>query len=187
MVESLLKEYCRIIEENQHLNEELHNCTEVIRTNFDVVAQLECEIERLKDELENLTTPLSLARADVSGEQFEQNLVEGDKLIKEFVVKLTQLDNEPLNQSRPKQSKSVAETDEESDIISCNQLNGNDYREKILAQQLALFGEQIDILMDERKNLMGINSDLMKTISICRTELCAYNFEKKQHKFNVKI
>lgn len=69
MIESMLKDYSRVIEENKFLNEELNNCTEVVRANFDLITTLEKEVEKLEAETENLSPILVSAGSDVSGEE----------------------------------------------------------------------------------------------------------------------
>lgn len=251
----MVKDACRIIDENQRLNEELHHCTEVVRINFDVIAQLESKNKTLKGELENGTSPISTARSDVNVdcrteiEQLQQNLNEKDEMIEKLMAELTRLKSMPsshnsnsnevstpahasdssesftvdlldasgrmkskirdlekiatdietnLNEqqdklleqqtrideflkqkeAQSKTSNTVAGTDEESAKIDGIQSNGNEDREKILAQQLAHFEDQIDILMKERGKLMKINNDLMKSISVCQKALCPYTFEQ---------
>lgn len=245
MVESMLRDYCHIIKKNQHLNDELENCTDVVHTNFNVILQLENENTQLKEQLGNRSSPLSSERSDVNGEgsnkniqdcradheRFQQILDEKDKMIEELMIELECLKlltvpthkptlkppshesdsngssvdalegikskirdlekiakdwdmileekrNKLLEQqaridqleSRPGPSKSECKPNIQSDEHDSD-------REKTLAQQLALCQEQIDILMDERKNLMKINDNLMKSISTCQMELCSYNFE----------
>lgn len=192
MVESMLKGHCRTIQENQHLIKALRNCTNAIRTNSEVIAKLECEIEQLKDELKKLKP------------HGDESFVDCDKKIEELIGEITQLklpsiqtsshgpnlsesnnhgsslDQEskidkllkPL-ESPPKQSDAAVETDEESHTINCIRKDVV----MILSQQLALSEEQSISLIDECKNLLKINRDLMNSISLCRKELCAYDIE----------
>lgn len=87
MVESMLKDYCRVLDENQHLSEELKHCDEVARENFDFIAQLE---EELREKNENNATPNSTLCVDSKNEidRLQKQLDERDNMIEELLVKM---------------------------------------------------------------------------------------------------
>lgn len=236
MVESMLKDYGRVIEENKSLNEELNNCNEVLRENVELITMLEKEVEKLE-------FPVA-ARSDVSGdesdtlkdcqiepEQFEklqQEMDAKDKAIEQLIDELAHLKAQTVSPSTPlpepisieiyssdlsdesakfraklrdlenmflelnavfieKQKHSLeqqAQIYEISNRLESSETDINDQckkdqdeHNKILAQQLAVFEEQIAILIGEREKLMEINNDLMKSICIVQTELSVYNFD----------
>lgn len=284
MVESMLNNYCKTIDENQHLSEELHTCSEIVRSHFDTIETLENENQKLKDENEKLHSGSSQELPDGTDnasdndntstettndlkdcmselKQLHQQLAEKDKMIEEIINEFEHLkiSNEPDNLSissaaapsspseKTNETEQVNESNEsekisttsnqsyETDLLGesaklkihelgeltaelanifeamqdklleqqmeiddlskrsdmkmyydeivnaekeCQaKLKEMEQRELILAHQSKVLEEEIAVLMDERHKLMTINNGLIRSISICKAELCSYNFE----------
>lgn len=226
MIESMLKDYFRVLEENHHLNEELQNCTEnengklkeenhlndsgeesatTIDSQNDCCVEIEElqkqlaakdeTIEQLMAKFEYLKSESTVReKSEPSAKQFNQNLSEASLNLKNKLHDLGQINTDIADIFNKKQNQLLeqqAQIDElikllESQSESSNAANGEncmnkikelEERDQILAQHAAIYDEQITILLNERKNLMEINNDLTKRISICQSELCKYNFE----------
>lgn len=99
MVESMLKDYCRVLDENQHLSEELKHCDEVARENFNFIAQLEEELREKSES--NATAYSSNGKLCVDSkneiDKLQKQLDERDKMIAELLVKLNDLNVQESN------------------------------------------------------------------------------------------
>lgn len=236
MVETMLTDYCRIIEENHNLNEELQHCNEVARENFNLIAQLEDEIR--EKNAGNTTSNANDPNADCQNEieKLQAQLEERGKVIEELLIKINDrqqsdepsaIENDVIHhkpvdladasqklrdtikdletisgdieetfnkkdillqkqqaqideltkqlESRPELSELIP--DEESNSICMSKLKEMEEHNQILANQAVLLEEQLATLMDEHNKLMENNNDLIKSIIVCQTEICKYEFE----------
>lgn len=256
MLDDVLKDYYRVIEANQHLNEELSSCSAVVRANYDVIALLEDENEKLKEgklsendiekddisddqnddcrvkieeiqqqlsdrdksiehllkEIDRLTVEASShesenneydhasnASNESSSNSYSTNLLgESQKLRNTILKSLDNIATDIVSMSKTKENQlleqqakidelskqlesrlepSINGTDEESESICRTKLEEMKAIQQILAQQADMLEDEFSILKDDHKNLMEINTDLIKSISICQSELSKYNFE----------
>lgn len=106
MVEAMANDYCRAIEENEQLNEELENCVEVVRGNYDVITTLENELMKLKQHRYLVNSGDESAISSDSQidfrhqfERLQQQLIEKDETIQQlldevenFKTQLTELE-----------------------------------------------------------------------------------------------
>lgn len=84
MIESMLTDYYRTVEENRQLNEELKHCDEVARENFNLIAQLEDELR--KKNTSNINTSSNDPNIDC------QNIAENPPLEKRDVIQQLSVD-----------------------------------------------------------------------------------------------
>lgn len=225
MVESMVKDYCHIIEENHHLNEELQHCDEVARENFDLIAQLEVELR--EKNADNNASNSNAPNVDCQKEIqiLQAQLEERDKMIEELLMKTCvqqpselSVDEIPMDladasqklrntikdleaisgdveeafdrkdKQLQEQQRTIDELRKqlesppeqpanESELINMSKFNEIEEHNHILANQTMMLEEQLAALMDEHNKLMETNNDLIKSIIVCQTEICKYDFE----------
>lgn len=231
MVESMLRDYCRTIEENHQLNEELKHCDEVNREHFNLISQLEIELR--EKNVGKSTNDTNDPNVDCQNEieELQAQLEERGKMIEELLAKMNVLqpkepesiikdgsvdsnptvlaeetqklrdtikdleaisgdiettfnkkDNQLQGQQAIidgliKQLESQSDVNLESESICMSELKEMRERNQILANQTLMLEEQLGVLMDEHNRLMENNNDLIKSIIVCQTEICKYDFE----------
>lgn len=171
--EPMLRDYSRVIEENQRLNDALKNCNEVVRENIDVITALEKEIEKLKEENEKRTSndPESLGKvSDATGEdstvtadtsedhridaeELQRDLAEKDRMIEQLLKKFEdlKLSTVALTPSSPLIHEPTAN---ESDSRPGSTMDSLDSSRKLKKkiQNLEKISKDIETLFERKEN-----------------------------------
>lgn len=182
MVESMLKDYCRVIEENKYLNDELYNSNEVVRENLELIAILENsneQTDQTKGIAENASS-IGVPNDDckIVVDELQQQLAERDQTIEDLMNKL----------KRSNVQKSNEANGNESDSNSMNVLDAlqklkntiNDF-EKITEEiegilnekQNQLLGQQaqIDDLTKQLESKAEASNTDVESISLCMNKI----------------
>lgn len=131
------KDYCRVIEENEQLNDELRNRTEVIRANAELIATLESQ---LKKSVQTVESSNGQPNIDFQNEidELQRQLAERDKTIEDLSYKM---DNLEENESPNETNDNV-----DSDLLDASQ------KLKQNIADLEKVSEEVEGILNEKQN-----------------------------------
>lgn len=118
--------------------------------------------------LKNKICDLEMVSSDI-----ERVFLEKMSQMREQQSRIDELSKQLESRTEPSPTAS-----DECESIYFNKLKEMTERDQILAQKASTLEEEITLLIDERKKLMEINNELMKTVSICQSQVCAYDFDQ---------
>lgn len=133
----MLQNYCRAIEENQHLSEELKHCDEVARENFDLIARLEDELR----EKNNGSNPAVDCQNDIA--LLQAQLAERDQMIQELLNKMN--------------SSNIQEASSNDVSAPMNLLDSADPLKKLrqTIKDSEAISSEIEAILNEKDNQLG--------------------------------
>lgn len=181
----MLQDYCRIIEENHELNEELKQCDEVARENFNLIAQLELELREKNTNNNDLNAPNVDCQSEI--EYLQAQLEKREKIIKELFIKMNDQHSDEPSINKPAVTDSnPTDLDDASQklrdtIKDLESISGD--IEKTLNSKDMLLQEQQRIIDELRKQLevrpVQTKPGTNESESICMSKL--KEVEKQNH------